>query len=827
MNKKKLTTTAVALATSAALLLGGTFAWQSINQTALNEASDIVNPGGRLHDDFNGEDKNVYVENFADDEIFARVRFDEYFEIIMNYNSDAETSEKIVGEVREDTSTYVTRLFGEENATDDYWNWTMGGEDSAAAYYMPTFNLNKDSLVADVNGVFNGANFTITDKEDGDQYATYVDYSLAENADKRGYEIYDGDVNGDDEDITAEMVADIVENGDISAHYDADALVLTEDKVTHSAAQVGTTRGFISMSEWQEKNDEGEPTDRYWVYDTDGWVYWSSPIAGRNGDGTTNTTGLLLDGIELAQVMDDTWYYAINVVAQFVTADDVGKTDGTGFYDEEHGSAPTEAAEAFLDAIGVDMSGEAGENGDDEDGEIVTLVLSRDGENKVTIARGEKVKIAAEDDGADLSAVLIDGGEWEEGSDWTYDPETRVLTLTGPDSYYGVADKNDTYSGEVWFEAEPEYTMVLSDRYVNPGDEVTVEIYNDSEELVSAELSVSDRSTVDGNTVTIAEDSSGEVTVTATIDGVQKTETLFVASADAVLTLSIAPATEKEVYIVGEMRLNVTATVDGVDVLDYIDCEFEVSGPEGNDAYAGIDEEDDERVYRLFDANIPGEYSVTMTAEGATAATDELLFDREYTYEIYLNGEDTYGGSAFLPINGEEFVLTMVRGYYDWDADPYYQSEVLTDAEITVSAGTLGENGSYTPASLDEGEFVSDTVTVTAAWTDDFGMEHTAVTYLAFYDDTQHSLATFGGGSINDDTYEEISIYLFGDENGDIFTDDEGTYYCILIKYTDYDAEDTGKMYESKELKKYYTNVNSFGSDSVHEGWASFEPCGH
>ena len=50
-SKKKAATTVVAVATAAALLLGGTFAWQSISQTALNEASDVINPGGRLHND--------------------------------------------------------------------------------------------------------------------------------------------------------------------------------------------------------------------------------------------------------------------------------------------------------------------------------------------------------------------------------------------------------------------------------------------------------------------------------------------------------------------------------------------------------------------------------------------------------------------------------------------------------------------------------------------------------------------------------------------------------------------------------------------------------
>ena len=89
INKKKVATTATALALAGLMLFGGTYAWQSISQTALNEASDVINPGGRLHDDFNGENKDVYVENFTSlanngVQVFARVRLDEYMEIGTN-----------------------------------------------------------------------------------------------------------------------------------------------------------------------------------------------------------------------------------------------------------------------------------------------------------------------------------------------------------------------------------------------------------------------------------------------------------------------------------------------------------------------------------------------------------------------------------------------------------------------------------------------------------------------------------------------------------------------------------------------------------------------
>ena len=42
-----------------------------------------ANPGGRLHDDFSGPGgtKDIYVENFGSQPIYARVRLDEYMEI--------------------------------------------------------------------------------------------------------------------------------------------------------------------------------------------------------------------------------------------------------------------------------------------------------------------------------------------------------------------------------------------------------------------------------------------------------------------------------------------------------------------------------------------------------------------------------------------------------------------------------------------------------------------------------------------------------------------------------------------------------------------------
>lgn len=335
--KKKITTAIVAGVTAVALLLGGTFAWQSINQTALNEVDNVVNPGGRLHDDFNGSNKDVYVENFADENIFARIRLEEFFEI----TQAGGTVHSIAGARDENgnVAEYALHDFYSENATEAYWNWQTGG----STVFMPTFNKNKDSLVADVNGTYNGKDGVVTNDADDDRYSDYIEYYFGQKL--SGDAIYDYDSNDADE---------LGENLDDYESYPDNVTTVTEEHTAKNT--LGAT--LISMDEWFD--DYSAEPGPYWVYDTDGWVYWADAIE------PGEATGLLLDGISLKDKMDDSWYYAINVIAQFVTADDVGKSDNTGFYDTTEGlPAPTPEAEALLKAIGVDMGEDEPGSGDE------------------------------------------------------------------------------------------------------------------------------------------------------------------------------------------------------------------------------------------------------------------------------------------------------------------------------------------------------------------------------------------------------------------------------------------------------------------------------
>ena len=365
-SKKKIAASIGAVGMAAVIALGGTFAWQSISQQALNETMKTINPGGRLHDDFNGQNKNVYVENFTEDgtAIFARVRLDEYMEIGEGAGTDGDGNKatSLVEEAtREDKTSWTTRLPGENETFGAYWDWNMGGQ----SVYMPTFNKNKDSLQADVNGTYDG---TIPD--DDTHYDDYKEYE--EGAELTADAYYDADTNDVDEGNTPEAV----EAGNVTTKNEMHTAALTE------------TATVITMAEWIE---DGMQTGPYWVWDTDGWAYWAQPI--KSGE----TTGLLLDEIVHTNPPSDSWYYGINVVGQFVTADDIGFLNNTGFYDKSKGEVPTAAAEVLLETItGTDIPN-------------TTVTVTANG-NAETVTAGETLQFnfaVADKEGSPVSEATV------------------------------------------------------------------------------------------------------------------------------------------------------------------------------------------------------------------------------------------------------------------------------------------------------------------------------------------------------------------------------------------------------------------------------------
>ena len=303
-----------------ALFLTGTFAWQSISQEALNEKEGVSNPGGRLHDDFNGTNKDVYVENFTDEEtgvpIFARIRLQEYMEMGAEAGKKKEESKRkvtVLGktegtnpDIKKPSTWHVhkqeyipsssTGVTNPETVFHDYWTLEWGGKTT----YMPTFNKNKDSLEADINGTLKG--------EEGKNkpYSDYKEWQVAQE--KSDTAVYDADDNTVDE-----------KEGAVDGEH------VTKKEEIHVAKET-VTGTVITMAQWKEQGAKAGP---YWVYDTDGWAYWAEAIMPQTA------TGLLLSGIQMERQPDEDWYYAINVVGQFATSGDWGtntKGSETGFY---------------------------------------------------------------------------------------------------------------------------------------------------------------------------------------------------------------------------------------------------------------------------------------------------------------------------------------------------------------------------------------------------------------------------------------------------------------------------------------------------------------
>lgn len=118
MNKEQKRKLGLIAALSAALLVGGTFAFQAFNQQAINDRlrDSEVEVGGRVHDYYNREteNKDVFVENYGQEEIMARIRLSEFMEI-----------------QERGQSSFTPVVDGTER--DDVTSWTRGGRNESTS----------------------------------------------------------------------------------------------------------------------------------------------------------------------------------------------------------------------------------------------------------------------------------------------------------------------------------------------------------------------------------------------------------------------------------------------------------------------------------------------------------------------------------------------------------------------------------------------------------------------------------------------------------------------------------------------------------------------
>lgn len=328
---KKIKSTVAALAFVALLGTSGTFAWTSMSQRALNEGSVTMNPGARVHDDYEGFDsiipqnggvvnKDIFAENYSNKSVFARIKLTEYMETgegagkyqlsgadnIMT--PSPENKAKVVansgldGAKMNDRSTWPAYLpngvlsDGTASGVRQYITWDLGDDNTERKIFMPTFNQNNENLESDTTGqAIEELTWTMNGNYDTTQNplpGTHDEWKLGEK--------HVSDLRRFDEKTNQEVKTPNTEH------------------VAVATVKPSQQNGYMTMDEWKLAK---EPTGNFWVHDTDGWMYWANPIA------PYSATSLLLDKLDVSFTQDD-MYYTINVISDFATPEDLTQWSG-------------------------------------------------------------------------------------------------------------------------------------------------------------------------------------------------------------------------------------------------------------------------------------------------------------------------------------------------------------------------------------------------------------------------------------------------------------------------------------------------------------------
>lgn len=298
-----------------ALLIGGTFAFQAFNQQAINDRSreNDVEAGGRVHDYYNddSENKDIFVENYGQNEIMVRIRLSEYMEI--QERTENQPTPVVSTAERDNVETWSTYLPDPNNINERtgegadrfnaYSQFTFGRE-GAAPWYLQTFN-----------------------------HDTY-DERTAAAGDARDYIDDDTTHPGDGTDGYW-SADDYVDNSD--GNYPGSAV--TRETAQHLVQEEAP----MTMEQWFELDDEDKIGD-FWVIDQQtGWAYWASKLEGGEA------TSYLLDAAEMqaeANTINGSYYYAIHVASTLVSPEHRNRFLEPDDVDEHHPDL-----EAFLNGI--------------------------------------------------------------------------------------------------------------------------------------------------------------------------------------------------------------------------------------------------------------------------------------------------------------------------------------------------------------------------------------------------------------------------------------------------------------------------------------------
>ena len=268
---KKTLSGVTAVVCALAVLLTGTFAWQAMT-SAVNPFSgvkEVKAASANLHDNFDAKtgDKDVFVENTGIAPVYVRIKLQE---VLDKTQATAPAVPQWVTHIPGNTVANCGHANGYHSAFRNSFVWQMGGASK-------TYN-------------------SIT-----------------------GTTAWASNVSREERD---KLVADSL--GDTQAANKAN----TNGSGTGKTLPATTV---IKMADYLAKTAADKVAFVGWVYDTDGYAYWSQQLA------PGEATGLLLDGVLLPA--DETYYYGINVIMEYVDETDLPAwLDSTGVTTIKEGS---------------------------------------------------------------------------------------------------------------------------------------------------------------------------------------------------------------------------------------------------------------------------------------------------------------------------------------------------------------------------------------------------------------------------------------------------------------------------------------------------------
>lgn len=315
-------------------LIGGTFAFAAFKQQAINDRlrENPAPVGARVHDYFSRqtENKDVFVENYGQEPIMARIRLSEF----MEYQKRGQTGwTQVAGGDRHDSSTWTfyrpeadninsrSAVDGSSNFN-QYSTLTFGWErdNQEEPWYLPTFNHDSTDLTTAAAGdaqdyLERGA----THPGDGTDnfWQANVSYTNGQN--------------------------DIVWPGS------------TEGTRTTSQ-NLRQERNPITLQEWRALRTEAENDEvgrnkqigNFWVMDPEtGWAYWANRL------NPGQATSYLIDEARMedaARAIQGSYYYAIHVDSELINV------SAERFSHEDQASADLEE---LLDRIRAGADGNA------------------------------------------------------------------------------------------------------------------------------------------------------------------------------------------------------------------------------------------------------------------------------------------------------------------------------------------------------------------------------------------------------------------------------------------------------------------------------------